>query len=255
MTETKTQQSIKSAVKEHYDSFELSDDQLAQMEALQAAHASPHDKLKAMERELANRAVGATPSDKILSLQEGMNPNEIPSISSSFPYPQPLVAQRSSRKLLLVMLGGLLCLGLAWGAWHFSPQSNTTPLAASFRPLLQSVVTYGSQHAKPSASSTSLATLQAKWKTLPFQLVASTHLPPSRWLLVGGTQTALQQQSIAVLYYRHRTTKKKVTLFQMAPWAGQGSGQHAWSGTLQQSSVKLWHERGLLHVLVGHSKD
>lgn len=250
MTETKTKQSIKSAVQEHYASFELSDDQLAQMEALQAAHASPHDKLQAMKQQLANRAVGATPSDKILSLQEGMDPDQMPSISASFQYPKPGMAQRSKRTSLLILVGVLVCLGLGWGAWKMNQNSKTTPLAASFQPLLDLVVGYGKKHPKPSETSTSLGLLQAKWKTLPFRMVESTHLPTGRWSLQGGTQTALYKQSIAVLYYKHRTSKKQATLFQMAPWAGQGTGQHAWSGTLHGVSVKLWHERGLLHILL-----
>lgn len=88
MTKTKIKQSIQEAVHEYYSSFSLSDEQIVRLQAMQNDTLTPQEKLKAVELQLASRAVGNSPSDKILSLQDSLDPNNIPSISTSFQYDQ-----------------------------------------------------------------------------------------------------------------------------------------------------------------------
>ncbi len=250
MTETKTKQSIKTVVREYYESAELTEEQLERLQHMQeisqANSVSPHEKLQAMREQLASRSAGSTPSEKILSIQEGLDPENMPSISTSFQYEQPVA---SKRKRLSLWLVGLLIAGVFGLVW-FS-QQPTTSSAGLTPPLLRSVTTYHQQYSQPVEKVASLLELRRRFTALQFNTVASTHLPTSQWQLMGGSTTQFNKQAAVVLYYHHRKTGKRYTLHQMPPWSKQSKLQQAWIGSYNKLPLKVWQERGLLLILVG----
>lgn len=254
MTETKLKQSIKAGIQEHYESFELSGEQFAQLEQMQEAlgadSLSPQRKLQAIKEQLTSRSSGSTPSEKILSIQESLNPEHMPSISTSFQY-QPVVAQRKKKRRILPLLLaiGLFALGAAGLAWWFqAPNSSKTKLSPS---LLGSVTGFHTRFLKPKVAANSVQALRSHLRSLNFNAIHSTHLPASQWKLVGGSKTSYSQQSAVVLHYQHRRTHKRYTLHQMAPWSQMTQRQTPWIGKHGKHSLKVWQERGLLLILVG----
>lgn len=250
MSELKTKQSMKEAIASYYSSASLSEEQIARLQSMQHEANTPQEKLKAMELQLASRAVGTTPEDKILSLQQGLDSQQVPSISTSFRYDQMQVPStnttRPSSRRLWVSVAVVVALSVV-GWFGLYKRWGGTSIPA--QELLSAVITHHLGTKGVSIATENMETLRQKLQQLPFSPTPSVHLPKNQWQLVGGSTTAIAQHALVLLRYQHRQTRQQVSLYQTTPW-NQHIPASGWAGTLRNVNCKLWYENGLLQILL-----
>ena len=214
---------LKQVIRNHYDSASLSEDQLAKLQALQraAAASTPNE---------STEPAGASPG----------NPS----------------ARRRSTTWRFGMVAAILVFLLA--AVGYLSLRRTAEREA----LVQSIVAeVAANHLKESSQEEPLETLVAvrhKLEELPFFLIASRHMPESKWAFSSGKYCSIQGQIAAQLHYAPiDRPENRFTLYQtLCPETlvgGRAIGDLSEPRILHHAGLELtlWRERDLLLVLAG----
>lgn len=174
----------------------------------------------------------------------GLSANNAPTDDATTSPPQParrLWLQWAVAAILLMCSGGLL--------WHYWQKMTTRQSLISA--ITKEIAKNHHKQSKSTLMSADISRLQKHLPELQFTLIISKFLPAHTWTLLGGKYCSVQGKLAAQLKFQHRRTKAVYTLYQTPIIANL---QHLRTPIIRHkrgTTVKLWHERGLLLGIAG----